>query len=277
MSDFNIHAAKTDQLFANNILEKAPMVVRNERTACKFAPACMWKSHLRGLFFFYLLCSMENENCLIELARVDGNMVPFERHGDNVWVNLTEMGRPFGQKKDPAHWLRAKGAREYIQAMRKCNDNLSAIQKCITDRMTDLIITRRGGIPGEQGTWCTDYRIAIEYGRWLSAEFSILFDSLLMRIARGERVLGDDGILHLNGRRWIGEVVYCKLTGRTRNSFNGYYGNYPLAFVLYEGVRYMDLEFFHNREQKNRIEVFRRQFRVPKDDPMQRRLEFKDE
>lgn len=252
------------------------MVVRNERTACKFAPACMWKSHLRGLFFFCIPCPMENVNSLIELACVDGNMVPFERHGTGVWVNLTEMGRPFGQKKDPVHWLRTRGAQEYIRAIRGCNANLSVIHFCITDKMTDLVIVRQGGIPGEQGTWCTDYRIAIEYGRWLSVEFSVMFDSLLMRIARGERVLGDDGVLHLNGRRWIGEAVYCKLTGRTRNSFNGYYGNYPLAFVLYEGVRYMDLEFFHNREQKERIEGFRRRFRAPQDDPLQGRLEFKD-
>lgn len=246
----------------------------------------MWKSHLRGLFFFYILCSMENENCLIELARVDGNMVPFERHGDNVWVNLTEMARPFG--KHVNDWLRQKSTREYLLFARSMLVHEYSVSCHIvrngnsrfgqSDSITpEPVIIRKGGITGEQGTWCTDFRIAMRFAQWLSPEFAWYVDDLLMRIARGERVLGNDGVLLLNGRRWIDEAVYCRLTGRTRNSFNGYYGNYPLAFVLYEGVRYMDLEFFNNREQKKRIEVFRRQFRVPKDDPMQRRLEFKDE
>lgn len=220
---------------------------------------------------------MKNGNSLIELACVDGNLVPFERHGTDVWVNLTEMGRPFGEKKKPVFWLRTKGAQDYILAIRKVYATLSVVQKCTTDKMAGLIVTRQGGIPGEQGTWCTDYRIAMQFARWLSLEFAWLVDNLLLRIVNGERVLGDDGVLLLTGRRWIGEAVYCRLTGRTRNSFNGYYGNYPLAFVLYEGLRYMDLEFFHNREQKDRIEGFRRRFRAPKSDPLQGCLEFRDE
>lgn len=229
---------------------------------------------------------MKNGNSLIELARVDGNMVPFERHGNNVWVNLTEMGRPFG--KHVNDWLRQKSTREYLLVARNMLVHEHSVSCHVVRNgnsrfgqsdspVPEPIIIRKGGIPGEQGTWCTDYRIAMQFARWLSLEFAWLVDNLLQRIVNGERVLGDDGVLLLNGRRWIGEAVYCRLTGRTRNSFNGYYGNYPLAFVLYEGLRYMDLEFFHNREQKDRIEGFRRRFRAPKSDPLQGCLEFRDE
>ena len=30
----------------------------------------------------------------------------------------------------------------------------------------DLVIVIQGGTPEEQGTWCTDYRIAMRFAQW---------------------------------------------------------------------------------------------------------------
>lgn len=208
---------------------------------------------------------MTTGNIQIELAHVGGNVVPFERHGNNVWVNLTEMERPFGQKKDPTHWLRSKGAQEYIQAIEECDDTLSVIQKCITDRMSDVIIIRRGGIPENQGTWCTDYRVAVEYGRWLSIKFGIKVNDLLVRIASGSCLLGDGDTLELAGKRWISREEYSKSLNRPVNSFNGLKAHYPSDFLFYGGKWYVSLILFDMKEAQVRSENIRTEIRASND------------
>lgn len=51
------------------------------------------------------------------------------------------------------------------------------MQKC---NLADLIEVRNGGVPGTNGTWCRDYRIALRFAQWLSPEFSIKVDEAIL-------------------------------------------------------------------------------------------------
>lgn len=62
-----------------------------------------------------------------------------ERRSDNVWVNMTQMARPFGRSKRPDNWLKTKEAKEYLTV-------LSVSTKIDT---ADLVIVKQGGTPEE--------------------------------------------------------------------------------------------------------------------------------
>jgi uncharacterized protein YdhG (YjbR/CyaY superfamily) len=88
----------------------------------------------------------------------------------NIRFNLTEMGKSF--KTDPKQWLRAEESNRYLEC-------LAVLQKC---RAADLVTVRMGGRPHEQGTWANDYRVALEFARWLDPMFSIQCNELIWRI-----------------------------------------------------------------------------------------------
>lgn len=66
------------------------------------------------------------------------------------------MARLFGRSNRPDNWLQTKEAKEYLAV-------LSVSTKIDT---ADLVIVIQGGTPEEQGTWCTDYRIAMRFAQW---------------------------------------------------------------------------------------------------------------
>lgn len=80
------------------------------------------------------------------------------------YVNATKACEAYkvatGKQKIPAHWLETKRARAYI-----------AYVSAVTGKtITELVITRQGGIPEKQGTWIHP-DLAIAFGTWLSVEF----------------------------------------------------------------------------------------------------------
>ena len=66
------------------------------------------------------------------------------------------MARLFGRSNRPDNCLKTKEAKEYLAV-------LSVSTKIDT---ADLVIVIQGGTPEEQGTWCTDYRIAMRFAQW---------------------------------------------------------------------------------------------------------------
>lgn len=66
------------------------------------------------------------------------------------------MARLFGRSNRPDNWLKTKEDKEYLAV-------LSVSTKIDT---ADLVIVIQGGTPEEQGTWCTDYRIAMRFAQW---------------------------------------------------------------------------------------------------------------
>jgi hypothetical protein len=97
----------------------------------------------------------------------------------NIRFNLTGMAGNYDT--DPAQWLRTEESKRYIEC-------LSVLKKC---RTADLVTVRRGGRPHEQGTWANDYRIAVEFARWLDTVFSIRVNDLIWRILTKQAVAAE--------------------------------------------------------------------------------------
>lgn len=112
----------------------------------------------------------------LEVVEVDHCSFAAEVLRGNVHVNLTQMAKPFG--KTPKDWLRTVEAQDYLNAV-------SVRLKCLT---ADLLDVRQGGSPGLQGTWCNDRRIALRFAQWLSADFSVAVDEILLRLIYGDVV-----------------------------------------------------------------------------------------
>lgn len=141
---------------------------------------------------------MKNQN-LIEILNIEGNAVAVERIDEkNFKVNLTQLGQPYGQSKRPKYWLESKSTKEYLlyrqwekeqneQGKNSCfaQEESRGKNSCHGDNSWEdfrgrnsahgdfdptyggQIIVKQGGNPYEQGTWCTDYHIALDYVAWL--------------------------------------------------------------------------------------------------------------
>lgn len=204
---------------------------------------------------------MEDFKNAIETVIVDGKEMAIERRSDNVWVNMTQMAIPFGKNKVPGQWLRTKDAQDYLTT-------LSDVQKCTS---ADLVIVRKGGTPEEQGTWCTDYRIAMRFAQWLSMEFSIKVDALLVQIANGEKIVSD--VLPFDGKNYISQSDYCRTLECNLHSFFGLKSHFPTEYIYVLGVWYVSMKLYRMKEADKRIKGVKADLRKEKD-KLQLELEF---
>lgn len=188
----------------------------------------------------------------VETLLVEGVSLAVVRQADNCLVNLTEMAKPFGEEKKPANWLRLSSTKEYLAALSKLIFSQSA-----KTRSGKLIFTRNGGIPGTNGTWCTDYRVAMRFAQWLSPKFSVKVDDILVKIARGEVFLTPSATLALGGRQWVDCETYCRLRGKSILSFYGLLGNHPKEFTFWQGVWYVSLDLFSIKMAQDSLDARR--------------------
>lgn len=216
---------------------------------------------------------MTSDKNLIELAKVDGKDLVFERHGDKCWINLTRIAQQFG--KDVREWTKQKGVKEYLGiAKREIQKEFLEKQKgqtpmrgIILSADFEPIITRKGGNnPNEQGTWATDTRVARRFFQWLSTEYAWAVDNFLDRIARGELVVSDNSTFLFRGKKWISCAVYCKQFGKSMNSIFGLKAHYPYSFMYVDNQWYMNPELFGMKEAQARFESRRLEVRAQNED-----------
>lgn len=100
-------------------------------------------------------------NDYVKVFSFEGNSVTFFDKNGTLYVNATEMAKPFGENKRPAKWLRTSSAEEYISTV-------SEVQKCPS---ADLQRVTKGGTK-QQGTWFQK-DVAMEFARWLSPMFAL--------------------------------------------------------------------------------------------------------
>lgn len=98
---------------------------------------------------------------MLKAFEFEGNSVTFFDKEGTLWVNATEMAKPFGDKKRPTFWLRSSAATDYI-------NEVADVQKCTS---ADLQRVTKGG-NAEQGTWFQK-DVALEFARWLSPKFAL--------------------------------------------------------------------------------------------------------
>ena len=99
--------------------------------------------------------------------------VPFTH---TAFFNATVAAKPFG--KEPHAWLRSKEAQDYLEAFRKIHGT----------EQKQLVITKRGGEPTEQGTWLHP-KLGVPFARWLNPEFAVWADMQIESILHGDFVL----------------------------------------------------------------------------------------
>lgn len=139
----------------------------------------------------------------LQVAVVNDARFAYEVRNGNMSFNLTQMSKPYGREKRPASWLRTEQAQEYLAAILVAHKSATAQNQTVTG---DLIEVRQGGTPEKQGTWTNDYRVAIEFARWLSPKFSIAVNELVFKIltkqvsiAQAEPKYGVDAVI-LDGK-----------------------------------------------------------------------------
>lgn len=101
---------------------------------------------------------MANE--LIKAFNFEGNNVTFYDKNGMLYINATEMSKPFGITKRPQFWLNLQSTSEFFDALTEAKKIASA----------DLQRVTKGG--NNQGTWLFK-DVAIEFARWLSPKFAI--------------------------------------------------------------------------------------------------------
>lgn len=78
-----------------------------------------------------------------------------------LFVNATEMAKPFGRNKRPGNWLRTQPAIDYI-------NEVAVAHICATSDLQRIT----QGVDQEQGTWLQE-DVALEFARWLSPKFAL--------------------------------------------------------------------------------------------------------
>ena len=91
----------------------------------------------------------------------ENNKVSFYRKNDMLFVNATEMAKPFGRNKRPGNWLRTQPAIDYI-------NEVAVAHICATSDLQRIT----QGVDQEQGTWLQE-DVALEFARWLSPKFAL--------------------------------------------------------------------------------------------------------
>ncbi len=197
-------------------------------------------------------------------VEVEQSSFPVEIEKNNLSINLSKMGEPFGQNKRPSSWLRTKEAQQYIAI-------LSDAQICAS---ADLVGIRKGGEPKWQGTWCHDYRIALQYAKWLDVRFSIFIDDAIVKLINGQGVFNKS--IKINGEEYISIDDYCNYFKRNRNSFYGLMSHYRTQFERIENGLYISIELFNMQDIKVRFEQKKQTIKQVDQDKKQLSLEFKD-
>ena len=170
--------------------------------------------------------------------------VVYQSNGDSYRFNLTKMAKPFGKRV--SDWLSLTSTQDYIRALQTI---VSDAGKTVS---ADLLIVKRGGRPTdlEQGTWTSDWHVALNFARWLSPEFGIWCDDIIGCIIFNKMPATGDGIKIIDGKTYISRDGYCKSTETSHHSFDGLKGNYASEFAVVDGVHYMTTDLANAQKQQ---------------------------
>lgn len=102
-------------------------------------------------------------NDLLKAFQFEGNNVTFYSKEGVLYVNATEMAKPFGENKKPGQWLRSQSTNEFL-------NSLAEVRKCTSADLQQVV--KGGNNQQNQGTWFHK-DVAIEFARWLSPKFAI--------------------------------------------------------------------------------------------------------
>lgn len=123
-----------------------------------------------------------------QLITIQYGTMPVLFHTD-AFINATAIAKQFGKKTE--NYLRTNETKAYITALQKylfTGEN-SVTLKSVTEQ-NQLVITKKGGVPAEQGTWLHP-KLTIHFARWLSADFAIWCDLQIEKILQSDSRTAD--------------------------------------------------------------------------------------
>lgn len=189
----------------------------------------------------------KNEATEIQVIKVGGTTFPVEVRNSRIAVNLTAMGKRYGETKSPGQWLRTDESQRYLHI-------LSKLQKCTS---ADLLEVRKGGIPENQGTWCYDRRIAVRYAQFCDEYLAIQVDTLLVDAMEGRKFIVST--TQFEGNQYVSLEDFCKAHSLSPNVFYAYKAHYPYEYIWTGGTwrmstrlcRYIELQQVLNQDKQN--------------------------
>lgn len=117
---------------------------------------------------------------MLQLFNYNENTVSFRKENDTVYVNATEMAKPFGKR--PIDYLKLTSTNELIQACVKKNHTSE----------NQLVITQMGSTENGGGTWLNE-DLAIDFAQWLSVDFRLwVADRIKQLLKTGVTTITDD-------------------------------------------------------------------------------------
>lgn len=181
-----------------------------------------------------------------EIKSIVGELssVIYQPNGNSYRFNLTKMAKPFG--KSVADWRKLKITQEYLNA-------LQHTMECYEDNhsIEPLIVTQMGNPTNlEQGTWTSDWHVALNFARWLSPEFGIWCDDVIGCIIFNRLPSVGDDVKIIDGKTYVSRDVYCRDTETSCHSFAGLKGNYASEFAVVDGVYYMTTDLANAQKQQ---------------------------
>lgn len=104
------------------------------------------------------------------------------------YINMTKAAKAFGKKL--VHFWSNKETDEYLLALASAlglihRDSGVWSQSDVRDAQDALVVAKRGGRPGNAGTWCHP-KLAVFFARWLDVRFAVWCDLMIDNILRGD-------------------------------------------------------------------------------------------
>lgn len=183
---------------------------------------------------------MSNKNTKapnLQMVEIDHNKFAVELLNGNVNVNMTQMAKKYGKRV--AHWLELEESKTYV-------DLLAMSVKTVT---ADLLEVRQGGIPGNQGTWAKDRRIALRFAQWLDPVFAIHVDTLLLKLLTKQSVVVDpiNGVWPMmhEGKPWYNylDILQSYNFSRRSGQVNQRRQRFPQHFIKLYNQSFVTPEF----------------------------------
>lgn len=99
-----------------------------------------------------------------------------------MWVNATEMAKPFGKK--PIDWLRQQSTNEFLETLFKVRNTEGKVSPTHFENQNyyGFVVTERGG--ANPCSWFHE-DVAIEFARWLAPAFAIWCNDRIKEILKG--------------------------------------------------------------------------------------------
>lgn len=117
---------------------------------------------------------------MLQLFNYNSNPVSFRKANDTVYVNATEMAKPFGKR--PIDYLKLTSTSELIQAVVRKNHIAE----------NQIVMTERGGANFGGATWLNE-DLAIDFAQWLSVDFRLwVADRIKQLLTTGVTTITDD-------------------------------------------------------------------------------------